>query len=183
VAQNDNFGLSKNASATQRTPISIDAIEALQVNVAPYDVTYGGFIGGNINIVTKSGTNEFHGGVFGFYTDDSFTGNDSDGVNLGIGDFDESTYGLTLGGPIVKDKLFFFVNYEKFETTRPSNSQTLDAVGVSQSELDEVIGIFNDEYGFDPGIFDATDVDEDEKTLIKLDWNINDNHRAVASYQ
>jgi hypothetical protein len=184
VAQNDNFGLSKNASATQRTPISIDAIEALNVNVAPYDVTYGGFIGGNINIVTKSGTNEFHGGIFGFTTDDTFTGNKSEGENLGIGDFEEETYGFTLGGPIVKDKLFFFVNYEKFKTTLPSNSQTLNnIVGVSQAEVDEVIDIFKTEYGFDPGTFDATDVDEDEKTLVKLDWNINDAHRAVLSYQ
>jgi len=184
VAQNDNFGLSKNASATQRTPISIDAIEALQVNVAPYDVTYGGFIGGNINIVTKSGTNEFHGGVFGFYTDDGTSGNKSEGQNLGIAEFDEQTYGFTLGGPIIKDKLFFFVNYEKFETTRPSNSQPIEnIVGVSQAEVDEVIDIFKTEYGFDPGIFAATDTDEDEKTLFKLDWNINDNHRAVASYQ
>jgi hypothetical protein len=184
VAQNDNFGLSKNASATQRSPISIDAIEALTVNVAPYDVTYGSFIGGNINIVTKSGTNEFEGSVYAFKTDESFTGNKSDGANLGIADFDEETYGFTLGGPIIKDKLFFFVNYEKFETTRPSNSQTIDSiVGVTQADVDRVINIFNTEYGFDPGIFDATDVDEDEKFLIKLDWDINDEHRAVASFQ
>ena len=184
VAQNDNFGLSKNASSTQRTPISIDAIEALTVNVAPYDVTYGSFIGGNINIVTKSGTNEFDGSVYGFITDDSFTGDESDGVDLGIGDFEEETYGFTLGGPIVKDKLFFFINYESFETTRPSNSQTIEnIVGVSQAEVDQVISIFQNEYGFDPGTFDATDVDEDEKILVKLDWNINDSHRAVASYQ
>jgi len=184
VAQNDNFGLSKNASATQRSPISIDAIEALTVNVAPYDVTYGSFIGGNINIVTKSGTNEFEGSVFAFSTDDSNTGNKSQGVNLGIGDFDEETYGFTLGGPIIKDKLFFFVNYEKFETTRPSNSQTIDnIVGVTQADVDRVIDIFNTEYGFDPGTFDATDVDEDEKFLIKLDWDINDEHRVVASFQ
>jgi hypothetical protein len=184
VAQNDNFGLSKNASATQRSPISIDAIEALTVNVAPYDVTFGAFIGGNINIVTKSGTNEFQGSVFAFRTDDSFTGNKSEGVNLGIGDFDEETYGFTFGGPIIRDKLFFFANYEKFETTRPSNSQTIDnIVGVTQADVDEVINIFQTVYGFDPGIFDATDVDEDEKFLVKLDWNINDEHRAVASYQ
>jgi hypothetical protein len=184
VVQNDNFGLSKNASATQRTPISIDAIEALNVNVAPYDVSYGGFLGGNINIVTKSGTNEFHGGVFGFFTDDSWTGNKSEGQNLGIGDFEEETYGFTLGGPIIKDQLFFFVNYEKFETTRPSNSQPLaNIVGVTQAEVDEVIDIFKTEYGFDPGTFNATDLDEDEKVLVKLDWNINDSHRAVASYQ
>ncbi len=184
VAQNDNFGLSKNASATQRTPISIDAIEALQVNVAPFDVTYGGFLGGNINIVTKSGTNEFHGGVFGFITDDSYSGDKSEGERLGIGDFKEETYGFTLGGPIIKDKLFFFVNYEKFKTTLPSNSQTIEnIVGVSQAEVDEVIDIFKTEYGFDPGKFAASDTDEDKKMLIKLDWNINDNHRAVGSYQ
>ncbi|MBT8099538.1 MAG: TonB-dependent receptor, partial [Gammaproteobacteria bacterium] len=184
VAQNDNFGLSKNASATQRSPISIDAIEALTVNVAPYDVTYGSFIGGNINIVTKSGTNEFEGSVFAFRTDESLTGNKSDGVNLGIDDFDEETYGFTFGGPIIQDKLFFFTNYEKFETTRPSNSQTIDnIVGVTQADVDRVISIFQNEYGFDPGTFDATDVDEDEKILVKFDWNINDEHRAVASYQ
>ena len=184
VAQNDNFGLSKNASATQRSPISIDAIEALTVNVAPYDVTFGAFIGGNINIVTKSGTNEFEGSVYAFTTDDSFTGNKSEGENLGIGDFDEETFGFTFGGPIIKDKLFFFVNYESFETTRPSNSQTIDnIVGVTQADVDRVIGIFQTEYGFDPGIFDASDVDEDEKFLIKLDWDINDEHRASFTYQ
>ena len=184
IAQNDNFGLSKNASATNRAPISIDAIEAVTVNVAPYDVTFGNFIGGNINIVTKSGTNEFEGSVFYFQTDESFTGNKSDGENLGIDDFDEEIYGFTLGGPIIKDKLFFFVNYEKFETTFPSNSQTLNnIVGVTPADVDRVTTIFQTEYGFDPGAFDAIDVDEDEKFMVKLDWDINDEHRFVASYQ
>lgn len=184
VAQNDNFGLSKNASATQRSPISIDAIAGLNVNVAPYDVTYGGFIGGNINIVTKSGTNEFHGGVFGFTTGAGKTGNKSDGVNLGINQFEEDTWGFTLGGPIIKDKLFFFVNYESFETTRPSNSSPISSInGVTQADVDEARSILMSEYGFDPGTFDATDVDEDEKTLIKLDWNINDDHRAAFAFQ
>ncbi len=110
IAQNDNFGLSKNASATQRTPISIDAIEAVNVNIAPFDVSYGNFIGGNINIVTKSGTNEFEGSVYAFSTSDSLSGDKSDGENLGIGDFSEDYYGFTLGGPIVRDNLFFFVS-------------------------------------------------------------------------
>ena len=184
VAQNDNFGLSKNASATQRTPISIDAIEAINVNIAPYDVAYGNFIGGNTNIVTKSGTNEFEGSVFAFTTDDSLTGDESKGVKLGIGDFSEDTYGFTLGGPIVKDKLWFFVNYEKFETTSPSNSQTIDNIaGVTQADVDRVRSILQTEYGFDPGTFAASDKDEDEKILIKLDLDINDDHRAVATYQ
>ena len=184
VAQNDNFGLSKNASATQRSPISIDAIEALQVNVAPYDVAYGNFVGGNINIVTKSGTNEFHGTVYGYTTEDSWTGSKSDGVNLDIGDFSEDIYGGTIGGPIIKDKLFFFAAYEKFETTLPSNTQSIENIrGVTQSDVDEVIDILQTEYGFDPGKFADSDSDEDEKILLKLDWYINDKHRAVAAYQ
>ena len=184
VPQNDNFGLSKNASATQRSPISIDAIEAINVNIAPFDVTYGNFIGGNINIVTKSGTNEFHGSAFYLSTDDSLTGDTSDGVDIDLGDFDEEVYGFTLGGPIVRDKLFFFANYEKFETTRPSNAQPIEAIaGVTQADVDRVRSVLQSEYGFDPGPYAASDVDEDEKILLKLDWTINDDHRAVASYQ
>lgn len=184
VAQNDNFGLSKNASATQRTPISIDAIEALNVNIAPYDVTYGNFIGGNINIVTKSGTNDFEGSVFAFTTSDSLSGDKSDGADLAIGDFSEDTYGFTFGGPIVKDKLFFFTNYEKFETDRPSNTQTINNIaGVDQADVDRVRSVLQSEYGFDPGPFAANDTDEDEKVLVKLDWYINDEHRAVGTYQ
>ena len=183
VPQNDNFGLSKNASATQRTPISIDAIEAINVNIAPYDVTYGNFIGGNINIVTKSGTNDFEGSAYYFRTDDSMTGDKSDGEELRIGDFSEDYYGFTFGGPIIRDTLFFFVNYEKFETTRPSNTQTIENIaGVTQADVDRAISIFQNEYGFDPGTFDATDDDQDEKMLIKLDWNINEDHRAAFTY-
>jgi hypothetical protein len=184
VAQNDNFGLSKNASATQRTPISIDAIEAINVNIAPFDVTYGNFIGGNINIVTKSGTNDFEGSAYYFTTDDSLTGDKSDGVDLAIGDFSEDYYGFTFGGPIVRDKLFFFANYEKFETTRPSNTQTIDNIaGVTQADVDRARSIFQTEYGFDPGPFATSDTDEDEKILLKLDWNINEDHRAAFTYQ
>jgi outer membrane receptor protein involved in Fe transport len=184
IAQNDNFGLNKNASATSRTPISIDAIEAINVNIAPYDVTYGNFIGGNINIVTKSGTNEFHGSAFYYTTDDGFSGDESDGVQISIADFDEETIGFTLGGPIVKDKLFFFANYEKFETTVPANAQPLSAIpGVTQADVDTVTSILNTEYGFDPGLFATTDTDEDEKRLLKLDWYVNDDHRAVFTYQ
>ncbi len=184
VAQNDNFGLSYNASATQRAPISIDAIGSINVEVAPFDVTYGNFLGGNINIVTKSGTNEFHGSAYGYYTDDSLTGDKSDGVELAIGDFEETTFGATFGGPIVQDKLFFFLAYEKFDTTRPANSQTIDRIpGVTQADVDRAIQIFQDEYGFDPGRFSTSDDDEDEKILVKLDWNINDNHRASLTYQ
>ena len=184
VAQNDNFGLSKNASATQRAPISIDAVEALTVNVAPFDVIYGNFVGGNINVVTKSGTNDFHGSVYAFQNDDSWSGNKSKGQDLGIQAFSEDVYGGTLGGPIIKDKLFFFAAYEKFKTDRPSNTQSIeDIAGVTQADVDMARSIFQSEYGFDPGPFATTDTDKDEKILLKLDWYINDDHRAVMSYQ
>lgn len=185
IPQNDNFGLSRNASATLRSPVSIDAIEAISVNMAPYDATYGNFVGGNINIVTKSGTNEFHGSAFYFNTDDSLTGDKSDGSRVDVGDFSEDVYGFTLGGPIVRDKLFFFANYEKFETTRPANAQTIDAIaGVTQADLDRFISILETEYGYlSHGDFAVSDDDEDEKVLIKLDWNINDDHRGVLTYQ
>ena len=94
VPQNDNFGLSKNASATQRTPISIDAIQAINVNLAPFDVTYGNFIGGNINIVTKSGTNDLTGSAYYFSTDDSLSGDRSKNDRIDIGDFSESIASL-----------------------------------------------------------------------------------------
>jgi hypothetical protein len=184
VPQNDNFGLSKNASATQRTPISIDAIEAITVNMAPYDVTYGNFIGGNINIVTKSGTNDFSGSAYYFSTDDSFTGDKSQGDTISIPDFSEDTYGFTFGGPIVEDKLFFFVNYEKFDTTRPANALPIEQIaGVTQADVDRVRSVLQTEYGFDPGPYAATDDDQDEKLLVKFDWFINDDHRAVATFQ
>jgi outer membrane receptor for ferrienterochelin and colicin len=184
VAQNDNFGLNKGASATSRAPISIDAIEAITVNMAPYDVTYGNFVGGNINIVTKSGTNEFHGSAFYLKMDDGSSGDESDGEQLSIGDFEEDTYGFSLGGPIIKDKLFFFTNYEKFETTRPSNAQTIGNIaGVDQADVDRVRSVMQSVYGFDPGPFATSEGDEDEKILVKLDWYINDDHRAVAAYQ
>jgi outer membrane receptor protein involved in Fe transport len=184
VPQNDNFGLNKNASATSRTPISIDAVEAINVNIAPFDATYGGFVGGNINIVTKSGTNEYQGSAFYYSTDDSLSGDESDGVNIDIANFDEETIGFTFGGPIIEDKLFFFANYEKFETTVPANAQPLSAIpGVTQADVDRATQLLSDEYGFDPGVFATTDLDEDEKRLLKLDWFINDDHRSVFTYQ
>ena len=184
IPQNDNFGLNKNASATSRTPISIDAVEAVNVNIAPFDASYGNFVGGNINIVTKSGTNEFHGSAFYYQTDDSLSGDKSETESIDIGDFEEDSYGFTFGGPIIKDKLFFFANYEKFETTVPANAQPLSAIsGVTQADIDEVTRILNEEYGFDPGLFAASDTDEDEKRLLKIDWFLNDDHRAIASYQ
>ncbi len=142
VALNDRFGLNANGYPTQRSPISYDAIESLSIDSAPFDVEYNGFIGGTINAVTKSGDNTFGGSAYYFTTDDSMAGDK-------IGDrdvdqtFDEETYGFTFGGPILKDRLFFFASYDKFEETAnlqdgPEGSGAVNLAAVTQAEVDRI---------------------------------------------
>lgn len=137
VRQNDEFGLNNNGYPTQRSPVSIDAIGGISVRSAPYDVKYNDFTGGNINVVTKSGTNKFSGSLFGDITNQDFLGQQRTqirtvGTNIVREDvtssveFEEKTWGATLGGPIIKDRLFFFVSYEEFEATRPFQSGPSD---------------------------------------------------------
>lgn len=192
VKQNDDFGLNKNGYPGRRTPISIDAIEQLVVNVAPFEVTYGDFQGGNVNIVTKSGTNEFHGSAFYYRSDDSMTGDESDGEDLNIGEFKEDTYGFTVGGPIIEDTLFFFASYEKFEATKPyqfslDNGDGVvgsnEKIGITQADYDQIAAIAQSKYNFDIGGYDTAADEEDEKLLLKFDWYINDDHRASFTYQ
>jgi len=192
VSQNDDFGLNKNGYPGRRSPISLDAIEQLVVNVAPFEVTYGNFQGGNINIVTKSGTNEFHGTAFYYRSDDSITGTKSEGQELNLGDFSEDTYGFTLAGPIIKDKLFFFASYEKFDSTKPYQftldnqngvAEPNEKVGVTQADYDEIAEIAQRVWDYDIGAYDIASPEEDEKLLVKFDWFINDEHRASFTYQ
>jgi len=192
VKQNDDFGLNKNGYPGRRTPISLDAIEQLAVNVAPFEVTYGDFQGGNINVVTKSGTNEFHGSAFVYRSDDSMAGEESEGDDLNIGEFAEDTYGFTLGGPIIEDTLFFFASYEKFEATKPyqfsldNENGTVDPnekIGVTQGDYDQISEIASRVWGYDIGGYKTSADEEDEKLLLKLDWYINDDHRTSFTYQ
>ena len=196
VAQNDDFGLNANGQPGQRNTISMDVIEQISVNIAPFDVQYNGFQGANLNVVTKSGTNEFHGSVYGFLRNDGLTGSsstDRDGVtrdNL-VSDFSEKTWGATLGGPIIKDKLFFMAGYEQFSsstplTTGPAGSSFGRVInGISQAQLDRAADIAQNVYGFDAGRFgDFSSLKEkDRKIFAKLDWNINEDHRASFAYQ
>lgn len=192
VKQNDDFGLNKNGYPGRRTPISLDAIEQLAVNIAPFEVTYGDFQGGNVNIVTKSGTNEFHGSAFYYRSDDNMTGDKSEGEDLNIGDFSEDIYGFTLGGPLIEDELFFFASYEKFDATKPYQF-TLDnengvvdpneKTGVTQGDFDRISQIAQDVWNYDIGGYNNASDEEDEKLLLKLDWFINDDHRSSLTYQ
>ncbi|MDC0602509.1 TonB-dependent receptor [Aliiglaciecola sp.] len=186
VALNDRFGLNANGFPTQRSPISYDAIESLSIQTAPFDVEYNGFTGGTINAVTKSGTNEFHGSVGYYHTSDSLIGdkNRDDDFNF---TFEEDTFVATLGGPIIKDKLFFFVAYDKYEEVAPLNSGPAGSGAVNEREgitLDDVAQVrdaVSSVWGFDIGDFTKSPA-EDEKILANIDWNINDDHRAKFTY-
>ncbi len=188
IRQSDDFGLNNNGYPTQRAPISLDAIEAVSVQTAPFDVQYGNFQGGTINVVTKSGTNEFKGSVFYYNFDDSRVGDKSKDRTLRF-TFDEKSYGAAVGGPILKDKLFFFVSYEKLERTTPVETGPLgsgfpvEVRGVTQAEYSQVAQLMQSVYGFDVGEISAEFPEEDEKILAKLDWNITEGHRATFALQ
>ena len=176
----DNFGLNSNGYPTERIPFSYDSIEQVSVELAPFDVEYGQFTACNVNAVTKSGGNEIHGGVFFDYTSDSLTGDSIDGDDVELGDFDEKRYGFNIGMPIIKDKLFLFGSYEKFEGANIFG-YTPESAGITQAEYDEIISIAEG-YGYISGGLPSSIPVEDEKIFVKLDWNINNNHRAAFSY-
>ncbi len=188
VRMNDLFGLNSNGYPTERQPFSYDSLEQVAVELAPFDVQYGGFTACNINAVTKSGTNEFTGSVFFDYTSDSLRGDKLEGDPVDFGDYDEERYGFNLGGPILKDKLWFFVAYEKLEganlfTQAPAGSgSAVEVAGVSQDQYNLILNTLQNTYGFDPGTLPSSIPNEDEKYTIKLDWDISDNHRAALTY-
>ncbi len=192
VRQNDEFGLEQSGFPTQRSPVSIDAVQQISVESAPFSVEYGGFQGGTINIVTKSGDNDFHGGAFYFYTDDDWIGDKSEDRDLFIGEFEEEFYGGTFSGPIIKDKLWFFASYEKFEASDTAaiqygtegSGREREIEGVTDADVALIRQITQDVYGFDPlPLFENAIPVEDEKILVKLDWQINDDHNATFTYQ
>ena len=192
VTTNDTFGLEANNLPTIKQPISIDAIASVQVNLSNYDVTQKGYTGANINAVTKSGTNDFKGSVYYVWRDDKLVGdryNRTTGDYFAAAPFKENTKGFTLGGPIVKDKLFFFGTYEEFTSSRSSPDfgplgSTRTNVGITQSAIDQAIVVARDTWGFNAGTSEvpsglAVDVKD---LMLKLDWNISDKHRANLRY-
>lgn len=185
ISMDDAFGLNSNGYPTERMPFPFDAIEQVSVEIAPFDVKYGGFTACNINSVTKSGGNEFHGGAFIDYTNESLRGGKVDGVDTAFNPFDEIRYGINVRGPIIKDKLFFSVAYEKLEGANTFNLQETVGNGafqISQAELDRISAISNTVYQYDPGTTPESFDNADEKILVKLDWNISDQHRAALTY-
>ncbi len=185
VNSSDPFGLEANNMPTERQPVSMDAIEEIQIELANYDTTISGGTGAVVNAVTKSGTNEFSGSAYYSFIDGDWVREELEGEEFD-GFEKEETLGFTFGGPIIKDKLFFFANYEKFKRERPGTGLGGTPFGtgdITQDHVDRVIAAAQG-FGFDPGSLNPPAISETdiEEYAVKLDWNINDNHRAALRY-
>lgn len=192
VSISDTFGLEPNNLPTLKQPISIDAIDAVQINISNVDVTQKGYTGANINAVTKSGTNEFKGSVYYVWRDDSLSGdrfNRTDNSYFDPPPSEDKTIGVTLGGPIIEDRLFFFLSYEDFKSTRVGTTfgplgTPGNQVFITREQIDAATGLAQRLYNIDAGTSNAPTSAElaVEDILLKLDWNIADGHRANLRY-
>ncbi|MFT3678791.1 MAG: TonB-dependent receptor [Ferruginibacter sp.] len=177
---------------TGSQPISLDAIEQIQVNVAPYDVTQAGFTGAGVNTVTKSGTNNFTGTIYGFWRNQGLTGKKVDGDKIVVPDLTQLQAGFSLGGAIKKSKLFYFINFETEQREDAPTSyvaRTADNAGnsntsrVLQSDLDAVSQILKDRFGYETGPYQGYNLKQKNyKWIGKLDWVINSNHSLSFTY-
>ena len=190
AVNNDVFGLANsgtNGGQAGISPISPDAIEQISVVLAPFDVKYGGFAGASINAVTRSGTNNFEGSVYGFYKNESLAGKtpgDDVANRTKLDPFTAYTTGFRLGGPLIKDKLFFFTNLEIQREEEPKPFDAASYQGLADAaKLTELTNYLQNTYNYDPGGYlnNATKR-ETERFLAKLDWNINDNNKLSARY-
>jgi len=188
---NNPFGLdaATPGGQTGAQPVSLDAIEQISVATAPYDVTLSGFTGASVNAVTKSGTNKVSGTVYGFYRNEDFTGSKIKGEDIFVPKLTQNQYGFSVGAPIIKDKLFVFVNFEKDERTDlgqswlpKTGSGAINESRVLKSDLQEVQAALAG-IGYDTGAYEGFTHDSNStKGLVKLDWNINENNRMSFVY-
>ena len=191
---NNNFGLNDGLPGGG-SPISIDAIEEMQVVISPYDVRQTNFIGGGVNAITKSGTNTFKGSAYIYHRNENVRGDTVEGETVaGARDKDRNTtYGFTLGGPIVKNKLFFFANFEysKIPTVANRWRGSTDGVGNADAnisrttleDLEKVSKFLKDKYGYETGSWTDFPANESNmKVLARLDWNINDKNHLALRY-
>ena len=191
---NNNFGLSGSLPGGG-SPISIEAIEEMQVVISPFDVRQTNFIGGGVNAITMSGTNTFKGAAYIYHRNENMRGDAVDGEQIdGARAKDrKTTYGFKLGGPIIKNKLFFFVNGEMDKTPTIANRWRASENGVADADnyvsratvadLQKVSDHLKSKYGYDTGSFTNFPADESNyKFLARLDWNINDMHKVALRY-
>ena len=191
---NNNFGLSDKLPGGGN-PVSLDAIEELQVVISPYDVRQTNFIGGGVNAITKSGTNTFKGSAYIYHRNENLRGDVVDKVALPTAREKDrqTTYGLSLGGPIIKNKLFFFVNGEMIKTPTISSPWRGSKNGVADvaqnisrttlSDLETISNFVKNKYGYNTGSWTSFPADESNyKLLARLDWNITDKHHLALRY-
>jgi hypothetical protein len=190
---NNSFGLaSAPAGQTASTPISLDAIQEIQINLAPYDVRLGGFTGAGINAVTRSGTNNLEGSAFMNIRNNNMVGKKAAGVDVQTNEYNVQQIGFRLGGAIVKNKLFFFVNAEEerrndpgtqFKANRGEPSGTANVTRVRASALDSLQDFLKSKYNYDAGEYDGYKRETYSfKYLMKLDWNINEKNKFSLRY-
>ncbi|MEM6850839.1 MAG: TonB-dependent receptor, partial [Pseudomonadota bacterium] len=190
VRNEDAFGLNSSGFPSRNTlPIPFDAIRETSVEFSPYSVEYGQSTGCQINIVTKGGTNEFHGSAFGVFNSDGLTGSKLEGDNLGGDPFNDWNWGAEIGGPIIKDKLFFYAAYEEVQDggdqqeDGPEDGNFANSIlGLTTAEANQIASIIEDTYGFETGGIATILPESSRRILGRVDWNITDNHRAAFTY-
>ena len=178
-------------NAAGSEPISLDALSEIQINLSPYDVRQGGFTGANINAITKSGDNEFRASIYSFFQNENLVGTKVKDIEIENSEFNTTQYGFRLGGPIIKNKLFFFVNYEKVTGSSPASNFVASEGGnsgdnvtrVLASDLNALSQFLVDEYGYTTGSHQGFSLNNNsDKFLIKLNYNFNDDHKLSLRY-
>jgi len=187
VSVSDTFGLNANGYPSQRPPVSMNAINQISIDYVPFNARANRFTGGMINVVTKSGTNDLSGDIFYEYTPTNGKAIDArvDGTGEKFTfDNDEITFGANIGGAIIENELFYFVSYEEWSDNIifNYNLDTLAGHKVTIDEANQVIAAFSHTYGLTDTIGTVPPKDSDKKLLLKLDWNINDDHRLDFTY-
>lgn len=205
AVNNDVFGLAANGTNGGQTgvsPISVDAIDQFQVSVAPFDVKLSGFAGGAISAITKSGTNKFEGSAYFLNRDESLAGKTpvdiaKGGDRIKLGEFSAKTYGVRAGGAIIKDKLFYFVNYERQDNETPqpfdinnyvgnigfATGSTVYDASLASSRISQLRNYLNTAYGYETGDFtNNLSTLVSDKLIAKIDWNINDKNKLAFKH-
>jgi hypothetical protein len=192
IIYNNNFGLGTSQFAGGN-PLSLDAIDEVQVNIAPFDVRYGGFSGGNVNAVTRSGGNRFSGSAYTYFRNERFIGDRIGDVNLNVPEAQTTIRGFRLGGPIMQNRLMFFFSYEEEDNLNPGLTKVAsrpglppDGQNVSRVPVDRLEFVreqIQDIYGYDPGGFQGYNYgDQGTRINARLDWNINPSHKVMVRF-